>query len=310
LDKSVDWKPLRYFVAVAEELHFGRAARRLHMTQPPLSMQIRALEEGLGVALFVREKRAIRLTVAGETLLAEARPLLAGAERLRAAVQAAAQGLAGSLRIAFVSTADYGVLPPVLREFRKRLPGVRMDLVEATSDQQWQALAEGRIDAGFVIAPERLPAGLDRLVVSDEPLVMALPTLREFAGVRAPVPASVLGRWPLIIFPRHIAPAFFDAILQYGGRSGRTPSIAQEAIQMQTIVSLVSAGMGIALVPASLRHLRRTGVRYAALPPQAPRVQTWLVWRKDAVPPALAQFVDIARGQAGGERKPRRQDVA
>lgn len=292
----LDLRQLRYFVAVAEELHFGRAARRLHMTQPPLSMQIRALEQTLGTALFLREKRTIRLTAAGETLLLEARRLLAEAERVRASVQAAAQGLAGSLRIAFVSTADYGVLPPLLREYRKRSPGVRLELLEATSDQQWQALAEGRIDAGFVIAPDRLPPGLARLVVSDEPLVLALPASGEFARARGPVPLGTLVRWPWIIFPRHIAPAFFDAIVHYARRGGQAPVIAQEAIQMQTIVSLVSAGIGVALVPASMRHLRRTGVRYAALASNAPRVETWLVWRKDALSPALAHFIEIARG--------------
>lgn len=301
MDKTVipplDLRQLRYFVAVAEELHFGRAARRLHMTQPPLSMQIRALELTLGTPLFVREKRTVRLTAAGETLLVEARRLLAQAERVRSSVQAAAQGLAGSLRIAFVSTADYGVLPPVLREYRRRSPGVRLELVEATSDQQWQALAEGRIDAGFVIAPDRLPAGLARMVVSDEPLVLALPTVGEFARARGSVPLATLVRWPWIIFPRHIAPAFFDAIVRYARRAGQAPAIAQEAIQMQTIVSLVSAGIGVALVPASMRHLRRTGVRYAALPSNAPRVETWLVWRKDALTPALAHFIEIARSQ-------------
>jgi DNA-binding transcriptional LysR family regulator len=148
-----DLRQLRYFIAVAEEKHFGHAAARLSMTQPPLSQAIRALEETLGVALFARTKRSVELTQVGADLLPEVRRLLASAEALRPLAQSLARGEAGLLSLAFVSTADYGLLPSLLRDFGARHPRVRLQLTEATSDVQIEELVAGRIDAGLVIAP-------------------------------------------------------------------------------------------------------------------------------------------------------------
>ena len=294
---------LRYFVTVAEEMHFGRAAARLAMTQPPLSQAIRALEETLGVALFVRTKRTVELTPVGKDLLPDVRRLLAQADALRPLAQSLARGEAGVLSLAFVSTADYGLLPALLREFGARYPGVRLQLTEATSDVQIEELVAGRIDAGLVIPPlpPRHAMSLDYLPIAREPLVIAMSSdqaatldadedaavdLREFAGA------------PLVIFPRRLAPGLYDMIMGCYGAAGLTPRIGQEAIQMQTIVSLVSAGMGVALVPQSLRHLRRTGVVYRPLLGAGPIVETGLVWRAAEVSPVLAGFIEIVRSRA------------
>ncbi|WP_233828617.1 LysR family transcriptional regulator [Paraburkholderia sp. ZP32-5] len=313
-----DLRQLRYFVTVAEEKHFGRAAVRLSMTQPPLSQAIRALEETLGVELFARTKRSVELTAVGADLLPEVQRLLAAAEGLRPLAQSLARGEAGVLSLAFVSTADYGLLPLLLRDFGVRHPRVRLELTEATSDVQVDELVAGRLDAGLVIAPlpPRHAARLSWLPIAREPLVIAMSTemaqrVPGAAGNADPQPNADTAEWldtpvslrdladvPLVIFPRRLAPGFYDIIMDCYGVAGLTPRIGQEAIQMQTIVSLVSAGMGVALVPQSLRNLRRTGVVYRPLSESVPAIETGLVWRTDEVSPVLAGFIEIVRAHA------------
>ncbi|WP_321814338.1 MULTISPECIES: LysR family transcriptional regulator [unclassified Paraburkholderia] len=304
-----DLRQLRYFVAVAEEQHFGRAAARLSMTQPTLSQAIRALEETLGVDLFARTRRSVELTAVGADLLPEVRRLLAAAEALRPLAQSLARGEAGVLALAFVSTADYGLLPALLREFGAGYPRVRLQLTEATSDVQVEELVAGRIDAGLVIAPvpPRHAAHLTYLSVAREPLVIAMPTAlaartgsaTDDGWCDTPVSLRELAEAPLVVFPRHLAPGFYDTIMDCYGAAGLAPRVGQEAIQMQTIVSLVSAGMGVALVPQSLRHLRRTGVVYRPLAETVPTIETGLVWRAAEVSPVLAAFIEIVRAHAG-----------
>ncbi len=293
---NLELRQLRYFVAVAEELHFGRAALRLHMTQPPLSQTILALEAALGAALFVRNRREVTLAPAGLALLPEARRLLSAAQELPEIARRAAAGEAGRLALAFVSSADYSVLPPFLRAYRAAFPQVQIRLQEATSDVQLDDLLQGRVDAGLLIAPlpDRARIELDYLPVLAEPLILAAPDGPDGADGE-PVDLAALAPLPLIIFPRSIAPSLHDAILTVFRGAGITPVIAQEAIQMQTIVGLVSAGMGIALVPQSVSNLQRPGVRYRALRAATPLVETGLAWRRDNRSPVLAGFLDLLR---------------
>ncbi|WP_455732166.1 LysR substrate-binding domain-containing protein, partial [Burkholderia stabilis] len=190
-------------------------------------------------------------------------------------------------------------LPSLLRAFGARYPQVRLQLAEATSDVQIDELVAGRIDAGLVIppVPPRHAAGLSYLSVVREPLVVAMPAAASDAPEDEPVRLADVAALPLVIFPRRLAPGFYDIITGCYGAAGETPRIGQEAIQMQTIVSLVSAGMGVALVPQSLRNLRRTGVVYRPLAGQAPVVETGLVWRTGDVSPVLAGFIDVVRAQ-------------
>lgn len=320
----LDLRQLRYFATVAEELHFGRAAQRLAMTQPPLSQQIQALEEEIGVLLFLRTRRSVALTPAGQQWLPEVRRVLADAAALPELARRLARGEIGTLSLAFVSTADYGILPDLLRHFRGRHPEVQLQLQEATSDVQLDALLEGRIDAGLIIRPQlaALPQGVSYLPLVRESLVLAVPDgwRPGQPGVAAPIPPGTepvsvpaspdhgvalreVADEPLIIFPRRSAPAFHDIITDLYAREGLTPRIAQEAIQMQTIVSLVSAGMGVALVPASLCNLRRTGVSYLALRDSGPEIETGLAWREGgagSVGPVLKSFIGIAGSLAVG----------
>jgi DNA-binding transcriptional LysR family regulator len=292
---NIELRQLRHFVAVAEELHFGRAAARLHMTQPPLSQSIQALEAALGCELFARTRRSVHLTSAGQALLPEAQRLLQQAASLPALVRRAALGESGRLTLAFVSTADYSVLPSLLREFCTAYPQVQIELREATTDIQLEDLAQERIDAGLLIPPlpERLKAQLDYVPLLNEPLVAALP--QAAAKTKGALRLRSLNELPLIIFPREIAPALHDAILGCFRDAGLTPHIGQEAIQMQTIVGLVSAGMGMALVPQSVSNLKRPGVEYRNLQDKTPLVETGLAWRRDNASPVLRACLEHLR---------------
>lgn len=286
----IDLRALRQFAVLAEELHFGRAAARLHITQPPLTMAVRALERRLGAPLFERTQRSVKLAPAGAALLPEVRRLLAAADELPRRAQAAAAGLSGRLRLAFVSSVAYGPLPPWLRSFRAAHPEVALELREATLDVQLEAFARDEIDAGFVLHAEgAVPPGLESWRALREPLVVALPENHPLAARRS-LPFDAVAAEPLVIFPRVIAPSLFDAVVGHYRSRGATPRIAQQAIQMQTIVNLVSAGIGVAWVPAALMQLQRPGVVYRPLAGAAPGCETSLVWR-DGAPPVVERFV-------------------
>jgi DNA-binding transcriptional LysR family regulator len=294
---SIELRQLRYFVAVAEERHFGRAAARLHMTQPPLSQAIQALEADIGTPLFERTKRSVALTRAGAALLPEAQRLLQQASALPDLARRAASGESGLLTLSFVSTADYSVLPPLLREFREAHPQVHIDLREATTDVQLEDLQQGRIDAGLLIPPltDKARAELEYMTVLSEPLVLAAPQGTRALRGKTSATLKEVADMPLIIFPRRIAPALHDAILGCFRDAGLTPRIGQEAIQMQTIVGLVSAGMGVALVPQSVSNLKRPGVEYKPLAGKGTPVETGLAWRRDNMSPVLKNFLELLR---------------
>jgi DNA-binding transcriptional LysR family regulator len=294
---NLELRQLRYFVAVAEELHFGRAAARLHMTQPPLSQAIAALEDLLGAPLFLRNRRTVELAAAGIALLPEARRLLAQADGLPELARRAAAGEAGRLALAFVTSCDYSVLPPFLRRYSERYPDVHLSLLEATSDLQAEELLRGRIDAGLLIPPlpDKAQGELDYLKVLEEPLILCAPADLALPPDNAAVRLQDLPRMPLIIFPREISPALHDAILSCFRAAGITPVIGQLAIQMQTIVSLVSSGMGLALVPQSVSNLMRPGVEYRALADPTPLVETGIAWRRDNPSPVLKGFLELLR---------------
>ena len=300
-DAMVELRLWRQFLVLTETLHYGRAAERLAMTQPPLTQAIQGLERRLGVPLFERSRRAVALAPAGAALLEPVRALLRQAAALPALARDAHVGETGRLTLGFVSTVGFGPLPGWLRGVRAQHPGLVVELREATGDVQFEAFAQGAFDAGFVLhAPGRLPEGgqtLGRLSIGVEPLVLALPASLPWATAPRLKAADWLAQ-PLVIYPREIAPSLYDAVLAFYHRHGATPVIAQQAKQMQTIVNLVSAGLGLALVPQAVTLLQRPGVVYrplpAALRADAPRCETSLVWRLPASP-AVARFVQFVR---------------
>jgi DNA-binding transcriptional LysR family regulator len=285
---------LRYFSAVAERLHFGRAAQALHISQPPLSRAIRALEAQLGVPLFERTRRRVALTPAGERLLDETRRLSTQLERAVRGLHAVAAGEEGRLRIGFVSLADYGVLPGLLKAYKAARPRVRLALREMLSPDQAAALADGELDFGLLLPPVAGAAQLEHLVVQRERFVVALPARHRLARGRRLAMRTLAGE-PLVMVPKEIAPGLYDIVANLAMRAGISLNVAQEAIQMQTVVSLVSSGLGAAIVPGSVANLGRRGVVYRELVDAHPRLDVWLAWPRTTLDPAAQEFVAHAR---------------
>jgi DNA-binding transcriptional LysR family regulator len=305
----MELRHLRYFITVAEELHFGRAAEKLHISQPPLSMQIRSLEEELGVTLLRRTQRHVELTQSGHAFLQEVRQILARLEQAVLTTRRASRGEIGELMVGFISVADYNVLPAVLREFRQRFPQVNLTLRESTTDAQIRDLLGSRIDVGFVLPPIDEPA-LESVCIVREPLVVALPDRHPLADRPGKLALGKLRDAPFILFPRPMAPGLYDDVVSFCRAAGFSPRVEQEAVQMQTIVSLVSAQLGVALIPASLTNLRRTGVTYKALREASPLTEIHLAWRRGDELPALRVFVDLALQTAGARTSRTKSSLA
>jgi DNA-binding transcriptional LysR family regulator len=290
---------LRYFIAVAEKLHFGRAAEALHISQPPLSRAIRGLEERLGVALFVRTRRRVELTREGARLLEETHRMLSQLERTTLELRGMASGEQGRLRIGFVSLADYGVLPELLNAYKAARPAVRLALREMLSPEQALALAAGELDFGLLLPPVAGAESLEHIVVQRERFVAALPASHRLARGRGKLAMSALAGEPFVMVPREIAPGLYDIVAKLAARAGFSLNVAQEAIQMQTVVSLVSSGLGAAIVPGSIANLGRRGVVYRDLADRHPRLDVWLAWpRGVALGAAARQFLEMARQAA------------
>ena len=285
---------LRYFSAVAERLHFGRAAQALHISQPPLSRAIRALEAQLGVALFVRTRRRVALTPEGERLLEETRRVTVQLERLIAELHAMAAGEEGRLRIGFVSLADYGVLPELLKTYKSAHPRISLALREMLSPDQASALEAGELDFGLLLPPVAGGSEFEHLVVQRERFVLALPVRHRLARARK-VPVRALAGEPLVMVPKNIAPGLYDIVAGLAAAAGFSLNVAQEAIQMQTVVSLVSSGLGAAIVPGSVANLGRRGVVYREIADAHPRLDLWLAWTRRPLGAAAQAFVAQAR---------------
>ncbi|MEO1146786.1 MAG: LysR family transcriptional regulator [Cyanobacteria bacterium J06638_22] len=289
----VELRHLRYFLAVAEELHFGRAAERLHMAQPPLSQQIRQLEAELGFQLFHRTRRQVELTAAGQSFLEDCQAILQRIDRAILRGQQASRGELGQLSIGFVSSATYNVLPQILRQMRSALPEVTLELRELTTDQQLTALKAGRLDVGFVRPPVE-EAGFAELTVWCESLVVALPATHPLAA-QTKIELRSLIHEPFILFPRPLAPGLYDQIIGLCQQAAFSPNVVQEAVQMQTTISLVAAEMGVAIVPQSLENLQRTGVVYRPLAEQIPQVAIALIWPNQGRSPTRDRFLEIVQ---------------
>lgn len=298
---GVEIRHLRYFVAVAEELHFGRAAARLNMAQPPLSQQIRRLEELLGVPLFHRTKRRVELTDAGRAFLGAARETLRQAANAVDRAQRAHRGEIGHLALGFVASAAVAGLPELVRRFRARFPDVGLTLVEQTTAQQVEALLAGRIRAGLVRPPVAIRE-LELRLVAREPMVVALPSGHPLAQ-SGDVPLAALADQPFVLFPREQGPGLHDLIVAACAANGFSPAVVQEATQMQTIVGLVAAGMGLALVPGSLGRTRQPGAVFRPLRSPAPTVDLSVAWRRGDPSAALQAFLRVVDDSfAGGKR--------
>ena len=296
----MEFRHLRYFVAVADELHFGRAAKKLGIRQPPLSQQIRRLEKDLGVPLFDRNSRRVQLTAAGRTLLPAARQMLAQALAAREAAQHAGRGETGQLALGFVGSATMTLLPAALRRFRATYPTVTLSLREMTTVQQVQALRSGGLDVGLLRPPLPLTESdpIEVEPVGSERLMVALPVGHPLARDRT-IAAQLLADEPFVLFPRELGPGLFEQIISYCAQAGFTPRIAQEAVQMQTIVALIAAGLGVSVVPSSVARLRRDDVVYRHLRPATRVIHLASAHRRDNRNPTMVNFLAVTRELSG-----------
>ncbi|KZE34347.1 LysR family transcriptional regulator [Crenobacter luteus] len=288
----MDIRLLRYFSVLAEELHFGRAATRLHMSQPPLSQQIRQLEDVIGTPLFVRSHHRVELTAAGRTLKEQVSLVFTQLERAIDLTRQAGRGQLGELEIGMMSSTMVGILPDALRVFRERYPGVRWRLHELTPAAQLVALKERRIDVCVFRLGYDDPAVRNELL-HHEPIRAALPAAHPLASRAAISPAELSGE-ALVTFALEQS-RFANYLYQWCIQAGFTPRISQQVTEVQTLLSLVRTGFGIALLPASAEQLAPPGVVFRPLSPAMPEVPLFAVYRADDASPVLRLFLDTLR---------------
>jgi len=300
---AMELRLLRAFVAVAEELHFGRAARRLHISQPPLSMQVRRLEDALGARLFERDRRGVSLTAPGEALLGRARHLLAEAERARAEVERVASGEGGVLAVGYTAAATHRLLPRVVPLLQARLPRVRLELRELRSAEQAEAIRERRIEVGIVCAPvDALDLTLHPLV--QERLAVALPARHPLAR-RKVVSAAALDGQPYVGVRPDVEPGWALAATRALHAAGVRVEIAQETDTKVAMLGLIAAGVGLSVVSESMRELGRRGVVFRPLRGIDLRLVLAALTPREPTPRAQA-FLTLARGSASTGRPARR----
>lgn len=296
----MELRQLKYFIAVAEERSFSRAAERLHISQPPLSTQVMALEEELGVQLLERSNRGVTLTAAGSVFYEEMRAVLVRIEHGKTRTRQAGQGHVGTLSVGFVSIADYGILPPALKDFRSRFPKVEVQLHEMTTDAQVREMRMGRLDIGIALGPNQ-DAELEFEALVNEALVLAMPANHSQAKLKGACDLRSFSGENFIATPRDIAPGLYDLMISRCYASGFVPRITQQARQMQTIISLVAAGMGVALVPSSVQNLKRTGVQYARLKGASPGIEIGILRSPGVGDPLRDNFAAALRRAAQRE---------
>jgi DNA-binding transcriptional LysR family regulator len=291
-DTDMELRHLRCFLAVAETGNLSRAAEKLFIAQPPLSVQVRQLEEELGVALFIRHPKGVRLTAAGEALLPEARHLLDRAARLKTLVQDTGAG--GSLTLGYVPSASATVLPGLLRRLRADLPGLEIELREMISGEQLEALVAGHIDAAIVRMRPQHP----RLAVAarmPDPFCLAMPAAQARARRGASVALRDMAERDFVAFTRHRGPAYFDQAIHLCAKAGFSPRIRYEASTVHGVLDLVGAGLGVALVPASCALMGAAKVGFRALSGSGAGQMLALVRRKADAQGAVAVLEDATR---------------
>jgi DNA-binding transcriptional LysR family regulator len=288
----MELRHLRYFVAVAENLHFRRAAERLSIAQPALSQQIQQLERELGVQLLDRTRRRVALTEAGVVFLDRARATLAEATAAVQLAQMAGRGEMGHLAVGVVTSALYGAFPDIVRVFGERYRQVHLTLHELPANEQTLALRAGRIHVSF-LRPPIDETDLTVRIIAREPWMVALPTSHALAR-KARVSLAALAGEPFLLFSRELAPGLYDQLIAMCQGAGFSPRIVQEA-QMHTVVNLVAAGIGVSLVPATLENLSRRGLVYKKLSGAAPKLDLAVAWRRDDRSPLLGSFLSVVR---------------
>jgi DNA-binding transcriptional LysR family regulator len=300
----MELRHLRYFVTLAEELHFGRAAQRLAISQPPLSQQIQQLEEELGGPLFARTSRRVELTEAGRVFLPEARAALARTEQATEIGRRATRGEIGELRLGFTASAPLAnVMPAIIRGFRERWPDVHLTLQEMLSHQQMQALRDGALDVAFLRAPTdptqadaQVTAQVTAVELHREELLVFLHRSHRLARTRASqrVVLADLAEDFFVHFSREAGASTYDQFIELCRAAGFRPRMRQEAREAATIIGLVAADLGVTLMASSFRNINLANVVTRRLAEPAPHLSTWLAHRTDDASAVVRAFLEIA----------------
>lgn len=284
---------IRYFVAVAEHLNVRMAAGRLHVTQPAVSRQIHDLEDELGAPLFDRTARGLRLTEAGSHFLADCRKILAMVDQAKRSAQLISQGLSGQLRIGMVESAGWdGLIPQAIGQFQKEAPAVSLQIAPMMTPQQLDALAAGAIDAGVVYALDPLPDAYEAVALARHDVILAVPATAP-PQKTATVPAASLNGQPFVLFHRSVYPAYHDRLLASCQRAGLTPHVVQEVGSEGAELTLVSAGIGIAIVNAANRARPPARVRFVELADVSVPLPLSFVRLRSNTNPALQRFTEV-----------------
>lgn len=300
----MELRHLRYFIAVADELNFTRAAQHLGISQPALSSQIKQLESELGAPLFRRAARSVELTDSGKLMLEEARIILAEVERAKTGVARRARGETGTINIGSAgATYFHPLIPTIIREFRKEHPGVVLTPEESNTSMLVARLRAGAIDLAFLRPPISDTDGLKFELLVKEPILMVLPAAHRLARAKS-APLSALAQEPIILFTRAINPPVYDAILAAFARAGFNPHLAQEAPQVPSAIPMVAAGLGVTLVPESMSRLRHDGVVFVPVEGPALPAEICLAYARTQRSVAVKNFVAVARRQAQVAARP------
>ncbi|WDP90429.1 MAG: LysR family transcriptional regulator [Desulfobacter sp.] len=285
---------LRYFLAVARELHFGRAAKTLNISQPPLSQQIIKLEQELGVPLFIRNKRMVKLTEPGKALVRHAEKILGMVENARTDISRISAGDRGTISIGYVGPAMDSFLPDIIRGFKQEYPEVELRLAQMNTCDQLSAILNGSVQAGIVRLFGQDTSGCHTRVIHREAYMLAVPSHHPLAG-KAQVPLGSLRGEQIIFFSRKIQPALFNEWLRIFSLAGFTPDIVQQTSSYHSAIPLVAAGLGLAIVPRSSTLSRRKGVVFKPINGETPRLSLHLCHLKGTAHPVLANFKQYIR---------------
>jgi DNA-binding transcriptional LysR family regulator len=290
----MEFRHLRYFLMLAEELHFGRAAQRLSISQPPLSLNIQQLEASVGAQLFTRNSRGVQLTAAGQAFVPAARSLLAQASAAAREARDVAEGQSGQLHIGFAGTMLYCGLPQILSRFQSSHPRLRLVLRELSSSEQLSDLLRDRLDVGFVHTP-RVPPGFEQILVASQPLVACLPASHPLARASS-IGLGELAGQDLVVVSRTVSPDYHERIVVLCEQAGWMPQVVHELRHWLSVVSLVSQGLGVALVPQALQQSALAGAVFVPLREVDARYDTRCLWRSDRDQTALGDFVQAVQG--------------
>jgi DNA-binding transcriptional LysR family regulator len=296
MNENIELRHLRYFLAVAEELNFGRAAQRLNITQPSLSRQIQNLEKQLDIILFERNQRQIQLTASGQIFLVEVEQILARFDQGIRVAKRASRGEIGRLTVGFQGSSVYDIIPISIKLFRDAFPKVEIIMQHMTTSEQVMAMVENNLDVGFVIPPIA-DADLEVEILLQEPVVLALPENHPLA-IQAEISITALAEEPLVLASHDRGCGLHEQIFDIYQKAGLRPNVVCAAREMQVMLGFVAAGIGIALLPSHVKNFHRTNVVYRVLIPEAPIAGLAIAWKSKNISPVLSAFLEIVRNSS------------